>query len=85
MDNVASTTTVEEDRKTSGQRHVNLIWEATQAFIAISVTASMIYCAINQIESNAVTNAFILIISIYFVRMNHTKVGGVGAVPTDFR
>jgi hypothetical protein len=42
-------TTAEQDRKTAGQRNVNIIWELTQAFIAI-----------------------------YFVRMNHTKQGGIG-------
>lgn len=33
----APTTTEEEDRTTAGQRRVNIIWEATQTVIAVSV------------------------------------------------
>ena len=81
-ENKASNTTVEEDKKTRGQRKVNLIWELTQAVIAIAVTAAMIGSAFFEIESPALGNAFTLIIAIYFVRMNHTKVGGIGGTDT---
>lgn len=76
-------TTAEEDRKTSGQRRVNLIWELTQAMVAIMVTAATIYSALKGVESLLLGNAFTLIIALYFVRQNHTKVGGIGG--TDFR
>ncbi len=81
--NKASKTTVEEDLKTAGQRKVNLVWELTQAVIAIGVTGAVIYTSINGKESAILGNAFTLIIAIYFVRMNHTKTGGVGG--TDSR
>lgn len=78
-----ATTTSEQDRGTAGQRKVNLIWESTQAIIAVSVTGAVIYSALNGKESALLGNAFTLIIAIYFVRMNHTKIGGVGG--TDSR
>jgi len=38
-DNMPSETTAEGDRMTAGQRRVNLIWEFTQAFIAVMVVS----------------------------------------------
>lgn len=73
----------EIEKKTSGQRQVNLIWETTQAVIATSVTAAIIYSATIMGEvSEILGNAFTLIIAIYFVRMNHTKIGGIGGTDT---
>jgi glucan phosphoethanolaminetransferase (alkaline phosphatase superfamily) len=40
-----STTTVEEDKHSAGQRKVNLIWEFTQAFIALSVVSTVLIVA----------------------------------------
>lgn len=80
---LAPATTAEEDRKTLGQRRVNLIWEITQAMVAIMVTGATIYSALKGVESLLLGNAFTLIIALYFVRQNHTKVGGIGG--TDFR
>lgn len=77
------TTTAEQDLVTQGQRRINLIWEATQAVIAITVTGANIYAALAGKESILLGNAFTLIIAIYFVRQNHIKVGGVGG--TDSR
>lgn len=82
-DNLAAKTTAEQDKRTSGQRRINLVWEITQAIIAVSVTGANIYCAINNIESASMSNAFTLVIAVYFVRMNHIKTGGVGG--TDSR
>ena len=72
-----SDTTLEEDRKTSSQRRINLIWESTQAVIAVAITVAMIYCAIHKIDSKEITYAFISIVTMYFIRTNHTKIGGV--------
>ena len=71
------TTTVEQDIGTHGQRRINLIWEATQAFIAVMITGAKIYTSINGIKSEELTNAFFLIVSMYFVRTNHQLIGGV--------
>jgi len=73
------TTTHQEDEVTKGQRTINKIWEVTQALIAISITSAKIYTAIYQIESADLTNAFFLIVSMYFVRTNHQLIGGVKA------
>ena len=45
---------------------------------AIGITAAEIYVSITGKPSPSIDNAFTLIVAIYFVRMNHTKVGGVG-------
>ena len=93
-ENIQSTTTAEEDLesagqreaetlKTSGQRKVNLIWETTQALIAFAITISIIYCDVNGIKTDNLGKAFILVITMYLIRTNHTKVGGVGG--TDSR
>lgn len=76
-------TTEAEDLVTLGQRRVNLIWEITQAAIAVIVTLATIYSAIVGVESLLLGNAFTLIIALYFVRQNHSKIGGVGG--TDSR
>lgn len=72
------TTTEQEDFITAGQRRVNLIWEATQATIAIMITGAIIYNSIKQIDSPVLNNAFFLIVSMYFVRTNHKLIGGIG-------
>lgn len=74
---LAPKTTEQDDLVTSGQRRVNLIWEFTQAIIAISITWAIVYCSINNLEKDVLTNAFFLIVSMYFVRTNHKLIGGV--------
>jgi hypothetical protein len=70
---------IEIGKKTAGQRRINLIWEFTQGIIAVAITAAKIYCSISSIESPELTNAFFLIVSMYFVRTNHHLIGGVGS------
>lgn len=67
------TTTTEEDLRTKGQRHINLIWETSQAAIALSVVFACIFCAIYKIESVLLANAFFLVIGFYFGRTNHAR------------
>jgi hypothetical protein len=74
----APTTTAEQDRKTASQRRVNIIWEITQATIAIAVTGAFVYAALNVIISETLTNAAFLIVGFYFGRTNHQRIGGVG-------
>jgi len=69
---------IAEALRSAGQRRVNLIWEATQATVAVLVTAATIYAALGGKESLVLGNAFTLIIALYFVRQNHSKVGGIG-------
>jgi hypothetical protein len=63
---------------TAGQRRINLIWEMTQAFVAMSITAAVIYCEVHTIDAPTVKLMFVAIASTYFARTNHTKIGGVG-------
>jgi hypothetical protein len=70
---------------TAGQRKINLIWEFTQAFLAVLVTFAMVYCEIFNIEAPQLTNAFFLIVGFYFSRTNHTARGGIGKQPAENR
>jgi hypothetical protein len=82
---VEPTTTEEQQRQTAGQRKVNLIWEFTQATIAIAVTVSTLFVAARLALSDhtataaflLLSNAFFLVVGFYFGRTNHQRVGGV--------
>jgi hypothetical protein len=84
---------LETSRKTLEQRHINLVWEFTQAFVAISVTLATLYVAANlalRAEALAaafllLSNAFFLVIGFYFGRTNHERTGGAGSKDDDIR
>lgn len=91
--NIPSETTSEQDRRTAGQRRVNIIWELTQAVIALAVTgtgmmtASMLALRVDTSDANKsmaitafllISNTVFLVIGFYFGRTNHQRVGGVG-------
>lgn len=62
----------------AGQRRINLLWESTQAAIALSITWALIYCELKKIDSVVLKNAFFLVVAMYLIRTNHTLTGGVG-------
>jgi len=82
-------------RHSAGQRRVNLLWEGTQASIAVAVTGSTLYVAVARalapplggpVDSSTsllLSSAFFLVIGFYFGRTNHTKVGGVVGRPDE--
>ena len=74
-------TTFQQDLVVAGQRRINMVWELTQAAIAVSITAGVIYCAITQTVAEVLTNAFFLIVGFYFSRTNHSAIGGIGKKP----
>lgn len=79
-----STTTTQEDLVTAGQRRINLIWEATQAFIAVVVVLSSIAVSVRGAEiPQTLSNALFLIVGFYFSRTNHAAIGGVGSKPVE--
>lgn len=80
---VAPTTTTQEDLTVAGQRRVNLIWEITQALIAITITLANIYASLQNIDSPELRNSFFLIVGFYFSRTNHSAIGGIGFKPTS--
>lgn len=84
------TTTLQEDMTFAGQRRVNLIWEYTQALIAISIVLANVVVgsifAVARIPSgeypSVLSSSLFLVIGFYFSRTNHAAIGGVGAAPT---
>lgn len=76
-------TTFQEDLTHAGQRQINLIWERTQAVIALMVVAFTMVCgAISMWKGvdipNVVAVAFGMVTGFYFSRTNHAAIGGVG-------
>lgn len=82
------TTTSEQDLRTASQRRVNLIWEYSQAGIAIMVVSANVVYAFVQTpipgaaqlaaasgQSGLLSNAFFLVIGFYFGRTNHARIG----------
>jgi hypothetical protein len=71
-------TTTEESRYTASQRRINLIWETTQAIIAVAVVAANVWAAFALPAQNGLlANAFFLVIGFYFGRTNHARAGGM--------
>lgn len=69
---------------TAGQRRINLIWEITQAFIAISVVSTNLAVAIHAAFHNTAVeiptmlgNVLFLVVGFYFGRTNHSRMGGI--------
>lgn len=80
---VVPKTTAEDNRKTAGQRRVNILWEFTQAGAAVGMISLKTYMVIKRLEDKTVDAALMTILGMYFSRTNHTKIGGVGG--TDSR
>lgn len=75
--NKPATTTLAQDKTRANQRKVNMIWEVTQAGVAMIITLAVVYCSIEKIASEELKNSFFLIIGFYFSRTNHPSTGGV--------
>jgi hypothetical protein len=86
VDNRPSTTTSEQDLRTAGQRQINLLWERTQAGIAIAIVISniayifalLVFTQVTNAATTAATllgNGFFLIVGFYFGRTNHARIG----------
>jgi hypothetical protein len=90
QEHIVDTPAKEEQKAftSSGQRRINLIWEITQALVALSVTGATLHVAsVLSLSGNdkmaaflLLSNAFFLVIGFYFGRNNHQRVGGVGGV-----
>lgn len=83
---LSPTTTEQQDITTAGQRRINMIWEITQAMIAILVVTSSLgaslWAMIHKDEVPALL-AFLCgnVVGFYFSRTNHAAIGGVGRKP----
>ena len=84
---VPPTTTVQEDITLAGQRRINLIWEHTQAIIALMVVVANLIAGIATVFGKGkeipagLSNTLFLVIGFYFSRTNHAAVGGIGSKP----
>jgi hypothetical protein len=68
---------------TQGQRRVNLLWESTQAIIALGTVLTVLVLALNNIRvPEVLQNMVFFIVGAYFSRTNHEKKGGV---PDDYK
>lgn len=81
-------TTFQEDLTTAGQRRVNLIWEYTQAAIAVVVVLANMGSAVwNTVQGKPgevpmiLSSALFLVVGFYFSRTNHQAIGGTGVKP----
>lgn len=84
------TTTSEQDTNTANQRKINLIWEMTQAFIAVVVilsnmVAGLTYAVTGKTDNipAVLSSSLFLVIGFYFSRTNHAAIGGIGRKPDD--
>ena len=79
-----ATTTFQEDLTTAGQRKVNLIWEYTQAIIAVMVAVATMLAGLFAMYKTdlqiptIISMAFGTVIGFYFSRTNHAAIGGTG-------
>lgn len=76
-------TTAEEDRHTKSARNINLIWEVTQAAIALLVVIANVasgFIPVTATAGDIFGYAFFLVIGFYFSRTNHARTGGVSDV-----
>jgi len=79
------TTTTQQDHVVAGQRKINLVWEYTQAAIAIVVVISNMIAALYNVFTNKdinvpfiLSSSLFLIVGFYFSRTNHQAIGGTG-------
>ena len=79
------TTTTQQDITTAGQRRINVIWEVTQALIALIVVVTTMTAGIITVWTrsmdqvpNVICVAFGTVVGFYFSRTNHAAIGGVG-------
>jgi len=82
-------TTAQQDITTAGQRKINLIWEYTQAIIALIVVGSTMAAGLRasfmpaqqQQLPTIMSVAFGTVVGFYFSRTNHAAIGGIGSKP----
>lgn len=85
---IPAKTTTQQDLTTAGQRKVNLIWEYTQAVIALMVVTATMGSGLYQTMHPQVQQlptimsvAFGTVVGFYFSRTNHAAIGGIGPKP----
>jgi len=70
------TTTAEQDRRTAGQRRVNMTWEYTQAAIALLVIGMFVFTSFREKTVEPFSAGIVgVVIGFYFGRTNHARIG----------
>lgn len=77
------TTTEQEDIVVGRQAQIGRIWEFTQSILSVLITVAVIYAELTGVSSVTLGNAFFFVVSLYLIRTNHTKIGGIGPKTTD--
>ena len=84
-------TTQQQNLTLEGQRKINVIWEYTQAAIAMIVVATTmlagVYMAFTKSPEQPPTImsvAFGTVVGFYFSRTNHAAIGGVGPKASEY-
>lgn len=87
---VAPRTTEQEDITLAGQRRINLLWEWTQAIIAVTVVIATMALMVYKVVANSAVDVpdlmvglLFLVVGTYFQRTNHNLIGGVGRKSYD--
>jgi uncharacterized integral membrane protein len=90
LDVKPATTTAQQNLTLSSQRKVNLIWEYTQAVIAVVLIGAFVAVVVEIVflgatkEVPAVLAAITgTVVGSYFQRTNHMNIGGIGPKRTD--
>lgn len=92
MTDAVATPTITQDRRvgdpagaaralaTSRRNRINVLWEVTQAFLAMTLTLAAAYSAVvsTRAESETLKNALFVVLGFYFGRTNHSR-----PTPTD--
>lgn len=81
-------TTAQDDITKAGQRKVNMIWEYTQAIIALAVVLASLIAALVAAMKDKEVSAFLSfvcgnVVGFYFSRTNHQSIGGIGHKPAE--
>lgn len=88
---LAPTTTAQQDITLASQRRINLIWERTQATLAIFVVVATLGISAFQVMTGKMeqiptifSTGFGMVVGFYFGRTNHSMIGGTGSKPDGY-
>lgn len=66
----------------AGQRRINIMWEATQSLLSLSIVGTvLLMCVTEKPVPEVLKYMAASVIAWYFARTNHVNTGGVGHKP----
>lgn len=88
--NLPPTTTEAEDTVTAGQRRINLIWEITQSFLAVTIVIGNVIAALFNVFNDKtievpviLSSSLFMVLGFYLARTNHQAIGSTGSKPSQ--